>query len=194
MRYALLCALLLAAFAARAEALETVRGVIRETTEFQCASGCGTYSLDPDSTYPFTLLFGNYRLYVGEHVQITGYRDNCSGCVVLVASEPIVVLPPLTSAGDDARPVPSELRLEQNYPNPFNPSTVMEYALPSAAHVRLSVFNILGQEVALIVDAAQPPGAYRREWSADGLPGGVYLCRLEAGTRPALLRRMLLVR
>jgi hypothetical protein len=193
----LLAILIVLAAAGELRAVEVVRGVVRETFEVQCATGCGSYSIEPDPGYQFTRLQGNLRLYVGQHVQVTGFLDNCSGCIVLVPSEPIVLLPPTTGVGDGPRTVPSELRLAQNYPNPFNPSTLIAYELPAAAQVRLSVWNILGVEVALLADAEESPGEHRREWSPKDLPGGVYLARLEttqAGVRRVLTRRMLLVR
>jgi hypothetical protein len=71
--------------------------------------------------------------------------------------------------------------LRQNYPNPFNPATTIEFALPEASHVKLSVFNVLGKEVAGIVDAEMGAGVYRVSWDANGVASGVYLFRLIAG-------------
>jgi hypothetical protein len=194
-RWIFLLALAALAAAPGALALETVRGVVRETSEFQCATGCGSYSLDPDPTFQFTMLQGNFQLYVDQHVQITGYRDDCSGCFVLVAVEPVVVLPPLTSAGEGADPLPAGVRLRQNYPNPFNPSTVIEYDLPAESRVRLSVHNLLGEEVGMLADELQPAGVHRREWAAGALPGGAYYCRLRtsAGGESSVLTRMMLL-
>jgi hypothetical protein len=194
----LFVALALLAAAGHLFAVETVRGVVRLTTDIECASGSGTYSLEPDPSYQFTMLEGNFRIYLDQHVQVTGYRDACSGCVVLVVTEPVVLLPPLAVAAEDVDLRPSATHLRQNYPNPFNPSTAIEYALAVPARVRLSVVNLLGQEVALLVDEEQSPGVYRREWSPDALPSGVYICRLGVsagpGARRTFSQRMLLVR
>ena len=81
------------------------------------------------------------------------------------------------------RGLPQGFALGQNYPNPFNPSTVIPYQLQTAAHVRLEVFNLLGQRVATLVDGAQVAGAHRAVWTAtDGsgqaVSAGVYLYRL----------------
>ena len=89
-------------------------------------------------------------------------------------------LSPVTRAGTDA--APSTFALEENYPNPFNPSTNIGYTLPEAAPVRLSVFDALGREVAVLVAGAQSAGRHAVTWSADGLPSGLYLYRLEAGS------------
>ena len=74
--------------------------------------------------------------------------------------------------------VPSGFRLEQNYPNPFNPSTVISYQLAEVSHVSLKVFNILGAEVATLVEGQKEAGRYTVNWNASNLPSGVYLYEL----------------
>jgi expansin len=70
--------------------------------------------------------------------------------------------------------------LAQNYPNPFNPTTTIEYVLPLAGNVSLTIFDNLGQQVARLVNTPQPAGLYRVTWHAAGLPSGLYFCRLLA--------------
>jgi hypothetical protein len=89
-------------------------------------------------------------------------------------------LPP-NSVGGGAG-IPAAFALRQNYPNPFNPSTAIEVDLPQAAHVRLQVFNMLGEMVATLADEERPSGSYRFQFNAAGLPSGVYLSRLSAGS------------
>ncbi len=88
---------------------------------------------------------------------------------------------PVTVAAEDAPEVPQEMVLAQNYPNPFNPETRIAYALPRQAHVRLAVFDVLGRQVALLVDGAQPAGTHEVRLEGRGLPSGTYLYRLRAG-------------
>lgn len=78
--------------------------------------------------------------------------------------------------------LPKVYALEQNYPNPFNPITVISYALPTASRVRLSVFDLLGREVALLVNDEKPAGTYKATWDASTFPSGVYFYRLSAST------------
>jgi hypothetical protein len=77
--------------------------------------------------------------------------------------------------------LPAEFSLEQNYPNPFNPSTTIMYQLPRSSMVRLSVYDVLGREVAVLVDERKNAGSYEVKFDAVGLASGVYLYRLQAG-------------
>ncbi len=93
--------------------------------------------------------------------------------------------------------VPDHYGLGANYPNPFNPSTVIPYQVPASTHVRLEVFNVLGQHVATLVDAVRPPGYHTVRWDATDAAGravaaGVYLYRMEGGG-VSLTERMVLV-
>ncbi len=88
--------------------------------------------------------------------------------------------------------LPAGYSLDQNYPNPFNPRTIIRYGLPEKVHVSLRLFNILGEEVAAVVDAEQNAGAYSVRLNAAGLPGGVYFYRISAGSFTAFKKMMLL--
>ncbi len=83
--------------------------------------------------------------------------------------------------------------LEQNYPNPFNPSTVVGFQLSVAGQATLKVYDLLGREVAVLVNGALPAGAHSVTFDAAGLPSGVYMYKLEAGGQ-SMTRRMTLVK
>jgi hypothetical protein len=88
---------------------------------------------------------------------------------------------------------PATFRLEQNYPNPFNPSTVINYELPAPAHVTLSVYNMLGQKVATLVDGQQDAGYKSVTFDMNNFSSGVYIYRLTADSYVDI-KKMTLVR
>jgi outer membrane protein assembly factor BamB len=104
-----------------------------------------------------------------------------------------------TDASDDPKePLPSDYVLEQNYPNPFNPATTISFALPEQSQVRLSIYNVLGREVAVLVDGSLPAGSYSRVWdgtarSGDRVSSGLYFYRLTTD-EVELSKKMLLLK
>jgi hypothetical protein len=89
--------------------------------------------------------------------------------------------------------LPELISLEQNYPNPFNPSTVIVGEWTSTAAVHLSVFDLLGREVAVLADGRYPAGKNRFTFNGTSLPSGVYFARLRVGEQVAV-RKMVLAK
>ncbi|MFI5253071.1 MAG: cohesin domain-containing protein [Bacteroidota bacterium] len=110
-----------------------------------------------------TISLNKLRLNEGRVVENAGSSDVILG----VADTP------------DALPV--QYALEQNYPNPFNPSTNIRYQLPQQSHVLIKIYNLLGQEVATLVDEVQSAGFKSVSFNANNFPSGVYICQLHAG-------------
>ncbi len=89
--------------------------------------------------------------------------------------------------------LPETPALEGNYPNPFNPETSIRFLLPTRQHARLSVYNALGQQVAVLADGVLPAGQHDVRFAALGLPSGTYFARLETEAT-ALVRSMVLTK
>ncbi|MGE5315833.1 MAG: phosphodiester glycosidase family protein [Acidobacteriota bacterium] len=88
-------------------------------------------------------------------------------------------------------PVPAEFSLEQNYPNPFNPRTVIGFALPQRAHVRIAVYDVLGREAALVTEGEYQPGRHAVAFDASHLPSGMYFYSVKADAYTAVKKMML---
>jgi hypothetical protein len=93
---------------------------------------------------------------------------------------------------EDYRAIPTEVTLTQNYPNPFNATTTLQYYLPSAGPVRLTIYNLIGQKVATLVDAPQSMGFHNANWNGVNAASGVYICELQAAGRTLTQKMMLL--
>jgi glycosidase len=102
--------------------------------------------------------------------------------VYVVSTEPetLKVDDPVLNVPGDAAPI-GEYELRQNYPNPFNPATVIQFTLAGARHTTVKVYDLLGREVAVLVDEMKAPGRYEIPWDATGLASGIYVYRLTAG-------------
>ena len=107
---------------------------------------------------------------------------------------PALILPARGSA--QSPPSTEGFRLEQNFPNPFTPGvspTIFTYRLEGRTHVRLTIYNLLAQEVAVLIDHMEDEGLHRVAWdgrdrNGDSVPAGVYWYKLEAGEKTALKR------
>jgi hypothetical protein len=88
--------------------------------------------------------------------------------------------------------IPSSFRLLQNYPNPFNPSTVISYQLAGNSEVSLKVYDMLGREVATLVEERKSAGSYQVNFDASSLSSGMYIYRLQAGGKVFTQKMMLI--
>lgn len=104
----------------------------------------------------------------------------------------------LLDADDLDQPLPREFSLQQNFPNPFNPATVINFTVPSASNVEISVFNVLGEKVRILADKMYAAGEHAVVWDGTDAGGaqvssGVYFYRMVTGKFTAT-RKMALVR
>jgi photosystem II stability/assembly factor-like uncharacterized protein len=102
----------------------------------------------------------------------TGYVVGDTGIVFKTTTGGVIGIEPISTE------IPDEYILYQNYPNPFNPTTSIRFALPKAAYVKLSVFDMLGREVEVLVSESLKPATYEAKWNADNYSSGVYFYRL----------------
>ena len=81
----------------------------------------------------------------------------------------------------DEAPIASRYELGQNYPNPFNPTTHIRFNIPETVNAKLTVFNVMGEEVATLVNGVIQAGGHTVSWNAASMPTGVYFYQLESG-------------
>ena len=98
----------------------------------------------------------------------------------------------ITGVSENGNGIPTSFALEQNYPNPFNPTTVITYALPEQSFVRLTVYNVLGQEVATLVNELQNVGNKSVEFNGNNFPSGIYFYKVTARTFSQVKKMILL--
>jgi len=100
--------------------------------------------------------------------------------------------PPQITAVRSPGTLPGRYRLEQNYPNPFNPTTDIGFRIADFGLVRLAVYDLLGREVAVLVNEKKSPGSYSVRFDASSLASGIYLYRLQAGNFVSTSKMVLL--
>jgi lysophospholipase L1-like esterase len=134
----------------------------------------------------------SYNLTAGDHNLTITYREDGAKLDKICISNNAV---PPSGMGEDAvnlcdttttginnsKEIPGGYELGQNYPNPFNPVTIIKYSIPKSSHVSLKVFDVLGNEVATLVNGMRQTGNYAVSFNGKGLASGVYVYQLKAG-------------
>ncbi|MBI5471414.1 MAG: T9SS type A sorting domain-containing protein [Ignavibacteriae bacterium] len=163
-------------------------------------------STPPPTQYPESWFWYNHHeavlanTYEDKNCTAAGGYDSTASAILIAVGKHLGILT-TTSVAEEV--VPSDLKLEQNYPNPFNPTTTIRFALnPSLSQqervfeervrVILKVYDVLGREVATLVNENLAPGSYETDFSALNLSSGIYLYRLESGNSFVTKRMTLL--
>lgn len=120
------------------------------------------------------------KVTYGDSMSIAYTYDNNSNILTIEVESPVTSV-----AEGESELLPKVFALEQNYPNPFNPSTTIKYQLPAASEVKITIYNLLGRPVRILIDEEKPAGFYSINW--DGLndrgvkvASGIYLYQIKA--------------
>ncbi len=176
-----------------------VNPTFSDPTEFSVNDGSGAVVVQRSGKYKYSnvaadSLLGKTILKVGNKIgSLTGivyYSFNQYKFVPRTDADFVNVT--LTGVNDtQGSAIPDAYVLNQNYPNPFNPSTTIRFALPNAGQTTLKVYNLLGQEMATLVNGVLPAGVHTATFNASTLSSGVYFFRIESGSFRAVKKMML---
>lgn len=147
-------------------------------SELQLLHQYWDYPPNPTPTAPITWRAEYYAWAYDNDVE-EFYYDSLT--VYLDAETGAVLYSTVVVSNDEEPDTPDRFSLSQNYPNPFNPSTNIPFQLSEASKVEISVYSILGQKVATIVNELYPAGSHSIQWNAQDLASGVYIYRMQAG-------------
>jgi bacillopeptidase F (M6 metalloprotease family) len=149
-------------------------------------------------TPPSGTVIPNQTANIIVHVNPTGMAvgDYSSTLIVTHNStgspSPVRINLHIADAADNSEPIPTEFAYYQNYPNPFNAQTALRFDVPQLSRVRITVYNIIGQEVAHPVDDVYSPGRYRVLYDASALPSGMYLVKMSSASYEKIGKMMLI--
>jgi hypothetical protein len=151
-------------------------------------NGGATWVNERISSSPF---LPTYTTFFGDYNNISAHNGMVRPIWVRLQSGSLSVWTAMidfpVGLSQNSSEVPDNYSLHQNYPNPFNPSTKIKFAIPSSGNqgssfVQLKVYDVLGKEMAVIVNQNLAPGTYEYEWNASELPSGVYFYTIESGS------------
>jgi photosystem II stability/assembly factor-like uncharacterized protein len=180
-----------------------VLGLSATGNDFWAAQGSNVYrstNLGATWSTSYTGTIGTLR-----HLDFVNVGGTLRGWAVSdIGGIAAALLTPTGVDDGEEQGIPTEFALQQNYPNPFNPTTTIKFALPQNASVTLKIYNLLGQEIATLVDENKPAGFYNMQWNGRNQYGntvatGVYFYRIEAkpadgGAPFTSLKKMLLLK
>ena len=152
-----------------------------QTSGFNVGSNPKVITGPTSFTGTLTGASGNLVIYVFDNTNSNIYGQSAP-----------VVISPITGIAQNDNALPKVYSLMQNYPNPFNPTTLIKYDLPKAGLVTLKVYDMLGKEVATLVNGTQAAGHYSVQFNASTLSSGVYIYRIQSNNFTAVKKLVLL--
>ncbi len=161
--------------------------------EWISVSGPAETTILPGDSVHYDLTWDSHTLESGYHMTEWIFSSNDPNEAELSWPVRLRVLEVSGSNEQKNPPAVTQFELLPVYPNPFNPTTTIRYDVKQTGHLRLTIFNLLGQEVTRLVDKPHGPGSYTISWNAADLPSGIYLCRMEAQGF-AMTRKVVLVK
>ena len=139
-------------------------------------------AIDQNEGSGYWVSLGRYHLPAGYKIEVkvvdTGKNTNPNS-VLRADAIKFSLITEISGIAEMNNNMPDEFQLAQNYPNPFNANTTIHYAIPKETKVQLRILNLLGQEIASLVDERQNPGAYSVNWDAKDLASGIYFYQLQ---------------
>ena len=141
-------------------------------------------------TYNYTIKYKREAAWIDANIYTVAFvqNDGAANREVLNVAKPDAV----TSVDPVSNTIPEKFSLHQNYPNPFNPTTNIKFDIPVNSDVRLSVYNTLGKEVAVLINEKLSAGQYDIQWNGNGFSSGVYYYRLEMNGATEVRKMMLI--
>lgn len=138
------------------------------------------YLCNYNAVNEWTYAYFDLTAAAGQTIEI-GFRADAANSVwSYIYLDDVTIFSSLTGV-EEVDFNPNEFKLAQNYPNPFNPITNIKYSVASSQHVTIKVINVLGKEVAVLVNEKKETGTYTAEFKTTGLPSGLYFYRMETG-------------
>lgn len=156
------------------------------TDDSSFSAHCSTITVAPQASTNVVVEFAQDSLPGQKRAKLY-IEHNASG-----KTDSIELVADFATSVKDENLTPNEFGLSQNYPNPFNPSTSIKYSVSGTQYVRLAVYDMLGREVAVLVDGERKAGEHSVDFSANNLSSGTYIYRLQAGSFAATKKMVLM--
>jgi hypothetical protein len=170
------------------------------TTTFDSSQILQLFNLPTETRiYSSVTPYGGEHYYMAKNIGMSYRQEEIEAALIInelkgAVIKGIVYGDTSTVVGipDKALPQPNEFALSQNYPNPFNPTTIINYSIPKAGNVKLTVYNSIGSKVATILNEYKQAGNYSVLFNGANLASGIYLYRFESGNYSAVKKFILL--